>query len=88
MSRTTKSTLALARTAMKVGGRALANYSHPNSPKKFTQPSRLVGIRHPRHQAIPQNRLSRHDRDAYGMARTAQSPEAALCAALLDAVLR
>ncbi len=38
MSRTTKSTLALARTAMKVGGRALASYSHPNSPKKFTQP--------------------------------------------------
>ena len=38
MSRTTKSTLTLAKTAMKVGCEALADYSHPNSPKKFTHP--------------------------------------------------
>jgi len=38
MSRTTRSALAVARKALKVGQNALPDYSHPNSPKKFTQP--------------------------------------------------
>ena len=38
MSRTTRSALAVARTALKVGQNALPDYSHRNSPRKFTQP--------------------------------------------------
>jgi len=38
MSRTTKSAIALAREALAAGKEALAPYSHPCSPKKFTQP--------------------------------------------------
>ena len=38
MSRTTKSPLAVARTALEAGRRALPDYSHRNSPKTFTQP--------------------------------------------------
>ena len=38
MSRTTKSPLAVAREALEAGRRALPDYAHPNSPKKFTQP--------------------------------------------------
>lgn len=34
----TKSPVALAKEAIRVGEAALAAYSHPNSPKKFTQP--------------------------------------------------
>ena len=37
MSKTTKDPIALARTALEVGEAALAAYSHPNSPRKFTQ---------------------------------------------------
>ena len=38
MSRTTKDPIALARAALEVGKQALASYSHPKSPHKFTQP--------------------------------------------------
>lgn len=38
MSRTTKSPLAVAREALEAGRRALPDYAHPNSPRKFTQP--------------------------------------------------
>ena len=38
MSTTTKDPIALARAAMEVGEAALAPYSHPKSPHKFTQP--------------------------------------------------
>ncbi len=38
MSNTTKDPLALARAALEVGEAALAPYSHPKSPRKFTQP--------------------------------------------------
>jgi len=38
MSRTTKSPIALAKVALGVGREALARYSHPKSPHKFTQP--------------------------------------------------
>jgi hypothetical protein len=38
MSNTTKDPLDLARAALKVGEAALAPYSHPKSPRKFTQP--------------------------------------------------
>ena len=38
MSRTTKSTLTLARTAYDGAKRALPAYAHRFSPKKFTQP--------------------------------------------------
>ena len=38
MSTTTKDPLALARVALEVGEKALAPYSHPKSPHKFTQP--------------------------------------------------
>ena len=38
MSTTTKDPLALARVALEVGEAALAPYSHPKSPRKFTQP--------------------------------------------------
>ena len=38
MSTTTKDPLALARVALKVGEAALAPYSHPKRPRKFTQP--------------------------------------------------
>ncbi len=34
----TKSPVALAKEALRVAEAALAAYSHPNSPKKFTQP--------------------------------------------------
>ena len=38
MSRTTKNPIALARAALEAGKEALADYSHPKSPHKFTQP--------------------------------------------------
>lgn len=38
MSRTTKSTLAVARQALEAGRQALPPYSHRFSPRKFTQP--------------------------------------------------
>ena len=38
MSNTTKDPLALARVALEVGEAAFAPYSHPKSPRKFTQP--------------------------------------------------
>jgi hypothetical protein len=37
MSRTTKSPLAVARAALDLARRALPPYSHPNSPKTYTQ---------------------------------------------------
>src|SRR3954469_9882642 len=42
MSRTTKSTLELARTAYDAGRRALPDYSHRNSPHTYTQPQLLA----------------------------------------------
>ena len=44
MSRTTKSPLAVAREALEAGRRALPDYAHRNSPKKFTQPQQLFAI--------------------------------------------
>jgi len=38
MSKTTKNPIALARAALEAGEKALAPYSHPKSPHKFTQP--------------------------------------------------
>ena len=38
MSRTTKNPIALGRAALAAGKDALADYSHPKSPHKFTQP--------------------------------------------------
>lgn len=38
MSRTTRSALALARAAYRFGREALPDYSHRNSPRKYTQP--------------------------------------------------
>ena len=38
MSRTTKNPIALARAALEAGKEALADYSCPKSPHKFTQP--------------------------------------------------
>src|SRR5262249_304950 len=38
MSFTSKSPVAVARHALRVGAEALPRYAHPNSPKKFTQP--------------------------------------------------
>lgn len=38
MSRTTKDPIALARAALAAGKEALPDYSHPKSPKKYTQP--------------------------------------------------
>lgn len=38
MSRTTKDPIALARAALEAGKEALADYSCPKSPHKFTQP--------------------------------------------------
>ena len=38
MSTTTKDPLALARVALEVGEAAFAPYSHPKSPRKYTQP--------------------------------------------------
>ena len=38
MSRTAKNPVTLARAALKLGKQALADYSHPKSPQKFTQP--------------------------------------------------
>ena len=38
MSTTTKDPLALARVALEVGEAALAPYSHPKSPRTYTQP--------------------------------------------------
>ena len=38
MSRTTKDPIALARAALEAGKEGLADYSHPKSPHKFTQP--------------------------------------------------
>lgn len=43
MSRTTKSTLAVARQALEAGRKALPPYSHRFSPRKFTQ-SQLFAI--------------------------------------------
>ena len=68
------------------GGRPGSGELFPPQQPQEIHPT--AAVRHPRHQTIPQNRLPRHDRHAYGVARTAQSSEAALCAALLDAVLR
>lgn len=42
MSRTTKDPIALARAALEAGKQALADYSHPKSPHKFTQPQLLA----------------------------------------------
>jgi hypothetical protein len=42
MSRTTKSTLALARTAYDAGRRVLQDYSCSSSPRRFTQPQLLA----------------------------------------------
>ena len=42
MSRTTKDPIALARAALEAGKQALASYSHPKSPHKFTQPQLLA----------------------------------------------
>ena len=38
MSRTTRSALAMARTAYRFGREALPDYAHRNSPHKYTQP--------------------------------------------------
>ncbi len=38
MSRTTKDPIAFGRAAIEAGKDALADYSHPKSPHKFTQP--------------------------------------------------
>lgn len=38
MSKTTDSVLSLAQQALEVGRETFDDYSHPNSPKKFTQP--------------------------------------------------
>lgn len=42
MSRTTKSTLELARTAYAAAREALPDYSHRNSPRTYTQPQLLA----------------------------------------------
>jgi hypothetical protein len=42
MSRTTKSTLELARTAYAAGRRVLPSYAHRNSPHTYTQPQLLA----------------------------------------------
>jgi hypothetical protein len=43
MSGTTKDPIALARAALEVGKQGLAQYSHPKSPHKYTQPQ-LFGM--------------------------------------------
>jgi hypothetical protein len=42
MSRTTKSTLSLARTALDAAERVLPDYSCPKSPRRYTQPQLLA----------------------------------------------
>lgn len=42
MSRTTKSVLAVAQRALRVGQRTLPPYAHRFAPKKFTQPQLLA----------------------------------------------